>query len=530
MKIGQKLILAFVAITLCVGVLIGYTSITLSQKALREDIEKAPLVYNDIIIRSLDVFVYNLISDFKDLAGGYLVESSITTSNELFSKVPDVQKYMDEKEFQWTGIPKKVDEKAKVTEKKRVVDEVKEKEEFKEALKQELKEEVTRELKQELKNDPKEAAPKGAGTEQTLEAKEEKEQEKKELKAELKEELKKEVTRELKQELKQALKDEIQKETAATEVKGSEPKERIPAIVKEVMDNRLSKTLMRMAKNYEKSYEIENFGQILITNKYGANIASARKPPNYQYDNKQWWQRTKEEGVYIGEVKYDKIAGIYTLAFGFRIEDNEGKFVGAMLVKPNIKIVNRDVKEKIAETYKHVDLKLLDSEGRIIYTTVDAKLLENYGLYQEIKELKNNSGSFLAKGTRGDTKIFIYARTRSYAGFKGLGWTCVTELSAKELLGPVKMLRNTIMGISVVVILVALLVGFLVSRSISVPIMKLTVAMKEISKGNFEVALPAKTIDAKNEIGDLAKSFSRMVAALKFFKEEEENKEAGSGE
>ena len=48
MKIGQKLILAFVAITLCVGVLIGYTSISLSQKALREDIEKAPLVYNDI--------------------------------------------------------------------------------------------------------------------------------------------------------------------------------------------------------------------------------------------------------------------------------------------------------------------------------------------------------------------------------------------------------------------------------------------------------------------------------------------------
>ena len=313
-------------------------------------------------------------------------------------------------------------------------------------------------------------------------------------------------------------------------MKQEEQKEEIPAIVKEVMDNRLSQTLMRMAKKYEKSYEIENFGQILITNKYGANIAAARKPPNYQYDQEKWWQRTKEEGVYMGEVEYDKTIGIYALTFGFRIEDNEGKFAGAMLVKPNIKIVNRDVKEKIAETYKHVDLKLLDSKGRIIYSTVDAKLLENFALYQDIREFKNSSGSFLAEGAQGDTKIFIYAHTRSYAGFKGLGWTCVAELGAKELLGPVKALRNTIMGISVVVMLVALLIGFLVSRSISAPIKKLTTAMTEISKGNFEVSLPSKTIGSKNEIGDLAKSFSRMVAALKFFKEEADHQEGGTGQ
>ena len=189
--------MAFVAITLCVGVLIGYTSITLSQKALREDIEKAPLVYNDIIIRSLDVFVYNLISDFKDLAGGYLVENSIANSNELFSKVTDVQKYIDEREYEWTGIPpKKVEEKAEAAEQKQVVDDIKEKEkkELKEELKEELKKEVTRELKQELKQELKDEtkeAPTAADAEQTQEAKEVKEQEKKELKAELKEELKK---------------------------------------------------------------------------------------------------------------------------------------------------------------------------------------------------------------------------------------------------------------------------------------------------------------------------------------------------
>lgn len=204
--------------------------------------------------------------------------------------------------------------------------------------------------------------------------------------------------------------------------------------------------------------------------------------------------------------------------------------IGAMLVKPNIKIINRDIKEQITQTYKHVDLKLLDIKGRIIYSTVDVALLKDFNLHKNIKDSEQNSGSFLAKDAKGNAKIFVYARTRSYAGFKGLGWVCVAELSAKELLGPVHALRNTIMGISAVVILIVLLIGFLVSRSISVPIRKLTTAMTEISKGNFEVELPAKTIALKDEIGDLAKSFSRMVAALKFFKEEEGNEEGKEGE
>ena len=228
-------------------------------------------------------------------------------------------------------------------------------------------------------------------------------------------------------------------------------------------------------------------------------------------------------------MKYDETAGIYALTFGFRIEDNEGKFVGAMLITPNMKIVNRDIKEKIAETYKHVDLKLLDTKGRIIYSTDDVALLKEFDLYKNIKEAEQNSGSFLARDAQGNAKIFVYARTRSYAGFKGLGWVCVAELSAKELLGPVHTLRNTIMGISAVVILIALFIGFFVSRSISVPIRKLTTAMTEISKGNFEVQLPAKTMVLKDEIGDLAKSFSRMVAALRFFKEEG-NEEGREGE
>ena len=240
MKIGQKLILAFVGITLCVGILIGYASIRVSQKALRENIEKAPLIYNDIITRSLDVFIYNLLSDFKDLATGYLVENTITASNELFSKVTDVQKYIDERQAQWTGIPMKVEEKLEIAEDKQA-------------------------------------------------AKEVKEQEKKELKAELKEELKKEVTKELQQELKKALKAEVKKEAVTAGAKKEEKKEEVPPIVKEVMDNKLSKKLMGMAKNFEKTYEIENFGQILITNKYGANIASARRPANYKHDNEEWW-------------------------------------------------------------------------------------------------------------------------------------------------------------------------------------------------------------------------------------------------
>ncbi len=73
-----------------------------------------------------------------------------------------------------------------------------------------------------------------------------------------------------------------------------------------------------------------------------------------------------------------------------------------------------------------------------------------------------------------------------------------------------------IIGASIAV--AALIVGFF-SLTIIRDIKKLNVTAEEISKGNMNVTVKVKR---KDEIGDLAESFSRMVASLKFMMSEQE--------
>jgi HAMP domain-containing protein len=76
---------------------------------------------------------------------------------------------------------------------------------------------------------------------------------------------------------------------------------------------------------------------------------------------------------------------------------------------------------------------------------------------------------------------------------------------------------STIIVIIIMVVIVAL-VSVLFGRSVTSPIKKLTTAADKVSKGDMSVTIDVKS---KDEIGDLAQSFGRMVASMKFMMEEE---------
>jgi HAMP domain-containing protein len=66
----------------------------------------------------------------------------------------------------------------------------------------------------------------------------------------------------------------------------------------------------------------------------------------------------------------------------------------------------------------------------------------------------------------------------------------------------------------VIILLVAIALALLLTRMIVTPINKLSKVADEVSQGKTDLAVP--DIKSRDEIGDLAKSFGRMVASLKF--------------
>lgn len=71
---------------------------------------------------------------------------------------------------------------------------------------------------------------------------------------------------------------------------------------------------------------------------------------------------------------------------------------------------------------------------------------------------------------------------------------------------------NTIKIIAMTLFLLILIISFIISKRITKPIIYLTEASKEISKGNFEVSLRENSSD---EIGELALSFKNMAERIK---------------
>jgi len=82
------------------------------------------------------------------------------------------------------------------------------------------------------------------------------------------------------------------------------------------------------------------------------------------------------------------------------------------------------------------------------------------------------------------------------------------------------MTRNII--IIVAIVIVAAIIAFFVARSVTKPVRQLTAVADKISKGEMDVSIDIKS---KDEIGDLAKSFERMVAAVRFLSQDQ--KEGG---
>jgi len=91
------------------------------------------------------------------------------------------------------------------------------------------------------------------------------------------------------------------------------------------------------------------------------------------------------------------------------------------------------------------------------------------------------------------------------------GWTTVGMISRKELEKDIIQMRNQTILISLLVFLVAIFTSIVVSNHITKNLKRLRDTMKSIEKGNLS-AIP--DIYAEDEVGELSKSFTKMMAKI----------------
>ena len=283
-----------------------------------------------------------------------------------------------------------------------------------------------------------------------------------------------------------------------------------PPFVHEVLNNPLAKNLSRQFVDfYRRKYGYKVFEEILATNRYGALIAATQKTSDYYQADEHWWQAAKADGFFIGDVEYDESVGGHVIPIAVRIEDDAGEFVGVLGAAIGAEVIIREA-EIVTKKHATTEVKLLTKNGQLIYATSAFKFLSDASDKEFFRRITDSNGFFLIQ-QGGRSRLLSYTHSKGFREFRGLQWVLIVAHDVKDLLAPIFALQHQLAVASLTAVLLGLGIALITARSIVKPLARFRDAAKQISEGDWQVQIP---VASRDELGELATSFSRMVEQL----------------
>ena len=289
------------------------------------------------------------------------------------------------------------------------------------------------------------------------------------------------------------------------------------------------------------------FTNIFFTDAHGYNVSVTGPTDDFVQSDEAWWNTAWDKGISIGDVEYDDSNGIWEYSIAVRINDDDGEPAGVMRATLDVtaiqqiatlnasKIESGSVKiftsmqMLLAETDTDHDPTRIMNRDIIISKRSTTEMIGK--VYDELSP--GGSSNYLSEETNTVVGFARSASAEYYSdidGFSGFNWGVIVEQPqevAFALLAGLNDLENdlgssqrtmglTILAVAVGMALIGILIAFSVSRSITSPIDRLRSATEQFRMGDEDIVID---IDSKDEIGDLAIAFDRMLSERKLANE-----------
>ena len=300
----------------------------------------------------------------------------------------------------------------------------------------------------------------------------------------------------------------------------SVPKETLTAFMEGLLTNELSEAIRTKLGAHERDEGYRPYGEVFVTNRYGANVAQTGKTTDYRQDDEQWWQRARKDGTYVADVEYDRSAGAQSVDVSVRVDDENGNFIGVIKAVFSIEGISALLRARTADwvlgarQQNRPILRLLTADKRVIFPADrSATVLADGSRFME--GCKHPHDRNVHVHHRHDEElgdiVACHAVSRGHDEFKGLGWILIVELRAEDILAPVAALRRRILLISVGVTVASLTLGVGLSVSLSRRIGRLKNAAIQVGQGDLDAPLD---VGGADEIGQLGRCFDQMTRRL----------------
>lgn len=255
--------------------------------------------------------------------------------------------------------------------------------------------------------------------------------------------------------------------------------------------------------------DIYNIAILGKNKRYFINDGSTPINPNAKLEDKKWYRDAKEAGArilisssHVQNMVKDDYKWVVTLSRGI-VNPKTKEIEGILIIDLNYDVIN-NLCEAIHLGNKGY-VYILDEKGEIVYHPQQQLILS--GVKKELlKQIVKIDSSTSITDEKGEDKIYTPFHS------KKTGWTIVGVTYTSELVKNEQMVKNMYVGMGTLLILLAVLLGFLISSSITKPIKQLQEAMKEVQKGRFQPIHIESRGD--NEIASLNASFNIMIARI----------------
>ncbi|WP_425391234.1 SpoIIE family protein phosphatase [Ekhidna sp.] len=266
----------------------------------------------------------------------------------------------------------------------------------------------------------------------------------------------------------------------------------------------------------ERLQELENLNNLYYSFSYfdtnRVRIADSKRISiGKEHPNTLYWTKLNEGQDETVDVSKSVSVGRVVMHFASKVwNDNNvevGVLVGRILVDELFKIVGEY--SLSSDTSRNLDIHLIDDTGTILYSNTNpASILSaKYGKYDLISSLNEPGVNFLET----QDALYFVTRETNYLTFTGNDWVLILSVPKERAYAPLKQIRSQILWAVLPVILVAIVLSLIAANIFVKPIVKLSLAAEELSKGNLDVELP---IGSKDEIGKLAKQMAQTSQSL----------------
>jgi len=293
------------------------------------------------------------------------------------------------------------------------------------------------------------------------------------------------------------------------------PEGKLNAEMKDLIGNETSEELRRRQEAVQRYEGCPVYGEVFVTNRYGANVAQTSRTSDYRQDDEPWWQRTMKDGLYIGDVSYDESADVFSMDVCVRVDDDAGNPLGVIKTVLNIQSLASVLRNRASVSHSKAaqqgHLFLLTAGRGIIFSSKDSEIgvqLDSQYDY-DFGDSSAGQNRIFERWDKEDGRILAACVfSEGHKDYVGHNWSLVVENRAEKILAPVTALRNTILWMSVAIAVAAFAVAVVFSFSLSRRIRTLRGVALEVGQGHLTVRANDRSSD---EIGELTQSINEMA-------------------